>query len=225
MPYSGPVHAYVLAGGQSTRMGRDKALLSWGGHPLIARMVELARAVDPEPRICGSRQDLAQFAEVVADQQLQCGPLAGIAAGLEASDAELNLFLPVDMPGIPPDFLCWLRARAEASGAVATIPRFEDRPQPLCAIYSRRLREGVRAFLDAGQFKVMAAIRAAAASLGENVDIFAVESVAAALPAGMWPMNPPPREWFRNANTPGEYAWLRRTAGDRSGADAGHPIS
>jgi molybdopterin-guanine dinucleotide biosynthesis protein A len=214
------VNAFILAGGQSTRMGRDKALLEVDGHTLVERMVELLRGLELNPRICGSRSDLAHFAEFVPDNFLQCGPLGGIEAALSVSESDLNLFVPVDLPGLPPGFLRWLTARAEQSRAVATIPHYGDRPQPLCAVYSRRLAEGLRTFLASGNLKVMVAIREAAQALGESVDEFDVESIAATSPAE-WPMGSRPTAWFGNVNTPVDYQALRTVAG----AKGCHPIS
>ncbi len=198
------MNAFILAGGQSTRMGRDKALLEFQHTPLIARAVDCLRSLPLSARICGSRPDLARFAPVIPDRFPGCGPLAGIEAGLAATDAALNLFIPVDMPDLPVEFLRWMIARAEASEAVATIPCLGGRAQPLCAIYSRRLAPGLRSVLGSGHYKVMAAIAAAAASLAERADSFQMESVAAALSPGLWPMNPPLRQWFRNLNTPAD---------------------
>jgi molybdopterin-guanine dinucleotide biosynthesis protein A len=228
------MNGFVLAGGRSTRMGRDKALLEFEGRPLIARIVDLLRSLDLTPRICGSRPDLAGFAEVVADNYARSGPLGGIEAGLAASDAELNLFVPVDAPELPREFLGWMMRRAERSHAVATIPHYGDRPQPLCAVYSRRLLAGLQEALTDGHLKVMTAIKNAAAGVGEPLDEFDVESVAASGPES-WEFQPPLRDWFGNVNTPGEFEALAaasppqpanfRRAGDPSGANRRHPIS
>ena len=203
------MNAFVLAGGQSTRMGRDKALLEIDSRPLVEHALDLLRGLDLSPRICGARPDLARFAEVVPDNFPQSGPLAGIEAALAVSDSELNLFVPVDLPGLPPGFLQWMMARAEKSQAVATIPRYGGRNQPLCAVYSRRLLEGLRRSLATGDCKVIVALHEAAASLGEGLDEFDVESVASALPPSEWPSHPALANWFRNVNTPADYESLR----------------
>jgi molybdopterin-guanine dinucleotide biosynthesis protein A len=214
------VNAFILAGGQSTRMGRDKALLPIDGRPLIEHMVNLLRSLDLEPRICGSRPDLARFARVVPDKFTQSGPLGGMEAALASSDSELNLFVPVDLPTLPSEFLRLLMDRAETSHAVATIPRHAARPQPLCAVYSRRLLEGLRKCLATGNLRVMAAIREAADVLGEPIDEFDVESVAPT-GAATWPPLPFFADWFRNINRPADYEALSAAAG----AKRHHPIS
>jgi molybdopterin-guanine dinucleotide biosynthesis protein A len=204
------MNAFVLAGGQSTRMGRDKAQLELHNRLLIEHALDLLPPSSMRPRICASRPDLACFAEVIPDRFPGSGPLAGIEAALSASDTDLNLFLPVDMPSVPRAFLQWMGARAEISRAVATIPRLGDRPQPLCAVYSRCLLPGLRERLETADCKVIVAIRSAAASLGKLIDLFQMETVAAALPPEAWPSRPPLREWFRNLNTPADFERLRR---------------
>ncbi len=201
------MNGFVLAGGQSRRMGRDKALLEIDDTTLLQHMLDKLHGLGLNPRICGSRPDLARFAEVVEDNFPQTGPLAGIEAALAVSDAELNLFVPVDLPGIPQEFLRWLIARAATTQAAATLPRYGDRDHPLCAVYSRRLQEGLRKTLVAGRRKVVDGIEESASALGESIDAFDVESVTAS--GAGWPMRPPLAAWFRNVNTPAEYEALR----------------
>ena len=200
-------------------MGRDKALLEVEGETLVERALEMLRGLGLEPRICGSRPDLARFAEIVPDNFPHCGPLGGIEAALTVSKAELNLFVPVDVPSLAAGFSAWLIARAETSQAVATIPTYGGRPQPLCAVYSRRLIERSAQRLGAGSCKVMVAVQESATSLGEPVDEFDVESVAATAAAD-WPSDPPLAEWFRNINTLAEYEALTP-----AGAKSHHPLS
>jgi molybdenum cofactor guanylyltransferase len=194
-------------------MGRDKALLELDGRPLVALAMEKLRVLGLKPRICGSQPALARFGELIHDDFPQNGPVAGIVAGLAASKAPLSLFLAVDMPLVPVEFLRWMIERAEASDAVATIPVAGGREQPLCAIYSRRLLNDLRNAIAAGHLKMMTAVTEATAALDERIDVFQVESVAAALPLGTWSMSPPLQDWFLNANTPEEFARITAQAG------------
>lgn len=211
------VDGWVLAGGASVRMGRDKALLTIGGRPMIALALDKLRALgpilSPAPRIAGSRPDLAGFAPVVCDNFPRCGPLSGIEAALTASSATLHLFLPVDMPELPVEFLVWMARRAEASGATATLPLLAGHSHPLCAVYGRSLLPGIRAALTTGDYKVRQAVEVAA---GGSIDAFEVETLAAALVPETWPAAPPVTEWFRNLNTPEEYERLRMATGAKS---------
>ena len=200
------MNAYILAGGRSTRMGRDKALLEFAGRPLIAHAVSLLCSIGLKPLIAGNRPDLSQFAPCVPDTYPNCGPLGGIEAALTVSDTHLNLFLPVDLPLMPPKFLTWMIERAERTQACATVPSLLGRPQPLCAIYSKDLLPSLQVALKAGNYKVISAIEAAAHQARQSMDTFQVETVAAALLApGAWPQEPPLHRWFQNINTPADY--------------------
>lgn len=215
------MNGWVLAGGASVRMGRDKALLEIRGHPLIAAALDKLRALGLQPQIAGSRPDLASFAPVVPDNFPGSGPLAGIEAALAASDEELHLFLPVDLPDLPVAFLAWMAQRAEASGVAATLPLLAARPQPLCAVYRRSLLPGLRTALAAGHYKVVPGIEAAACG---SLDVFEVEALATALIPETWPADPPVRDWFRNLNTPEDYERVLQNRRD-AGGKLRNPIS
>jgi molybdenum cofactor guanylyltransferase len=146
--------AFVLAGGQSSRMGTDKAWLEIAGQPLIRRMLAIAGSVAPAPRIVGSAEKFAEFAEVVEDVFPGCGPLAGIHAALRASPTDLNLILAVDMPFVPAEFVRYLADQAAASRALVTVPLAEGRWQPLCAMYRRAFAEVAERALREGKYKI-----------------------------------------------------------------------
>lgn len=206
------MNAYILAGGRSTRMGRDKALLELAGRPLIAHAIGLLRSIGFEPKIAGNRPDLSQFASCTPDNYPDCGPLGGIEAALAASDTRLNLFLPVDLPLLPRAFLRWMVERTGYTQASATIPCVLGRPQPLCAVYNKDLLSGLQAVLQAGNYKVVAAIKDAAHQARQSIDMFQVETIAAALAPDIWPLEPPIYRWFQNINTPADYTMLEQFA-------------
>jgi molybdopterin-guanine dinucleotide biosynthesis protein A len=196
------MNGFVLAGGRSTRMGRDKALVPYRGRPLIEHAVALLRAAGLGPHIVGARPDLAQYAPVLPDVHQGCGPLGGIEAALAASSSEWNLFLAVDLPLMPPAFLHYLRERVSITEASATVPTFAGRPMPLCAVYHRNLLSGIRNALETREYKVARAIERAA---GGNLDLFSVEAVASARDdlSGH-----PLHRWFQNVNTPSDLALI-----------------
>jgi molybdopterin-guanine dinucleotide biosynthesis protein A len=101
------VSGFVLAGGKSTRMGKDKALLEWHGRTLLEHMVQLVGTVTDPVRVVG-RDELP---DLVAG----LGPLSGIATGLENSFTDGNLFVAVDMPLLTSAFLKHLRSCVEHS--------------------------------------------------------------------------------------------------------------
>ena len=199
------MNAFILAGGQSTRMGRDKALVEFHGRPLIEHALEKLRRLGFSASIAGNRPDLVRYAAVIPDNQPASGPLAGIEASLAVSGDDLNLFLPVDLPLLPVEFLRWMVSRAVEISPLATIPRLEGRPQPLCAVYHRALLPSARALLAANNPKVMRAVENSASETRLGLDLFDVETVAAVLsPSAGWLSSPPVHRWFQNVNTPAE---------------------
>ena len=148
------ITGFILAGGRSTRMAEDKALLDWHGRPLLEHMCALAAKVSAQVRIVGSREKFGAYGDVVEDVYPDCGPLAGIHAALAASSTELNLILAVDMPFVESRFLEYLGAQARAGAALVTSPRLAGRWQPLCAVYRRDFAAPAETALRAGRNKI-----------------------------------------------------------------------
>jgi molybdopterin-guanine dinucleotide biosynthesis protein A len=191
----------VLAGGRSTRMGRDKALLPFRGSTLVEGALALLRAVAAEVVIAGSRPDLACFAPVLADLHPGCGPLSGIEAALVyAADAgyERILCLPVDLPLLPEAFPRLLLERSALTGAPATVSTLGGRAQPLCCVFRPALLPRITAALDSGNYKVMRPLETLSAG---QLDLFALESVTASQPVWL-DGHAPLYRWFENINTP-----------------------
>jgi molybdopterin-guanine dinucleotide biosynthesis protein A len=205
---------FVLAGGRSTRMGQDKALLQLAGRPLLDLALDKLRALPlaAAPRIAAPRSDLRSHAGVIADLHPGCGPLSGIEAALAASTQPLNVFLPVDIPLLPAHFLLWMLQRAETTGALMTVPRITGWPQPLCAVYHRDLLGHITASLRACDYKVMpvvtAAARAQSQSHSHSIDVFDVELAASANPHLLAFSPLPLYRWFHNCNTPQDMAGM-----------------
>src|SRR5215469_11815354 len=148
------VTGFVLAGGKSTRMGTDKALLELAGRPLIEHMLELARSVCPQVCVVGDPGKYSRLAPVIHDLYAGQGPLAGVHAALSHSETNLNLILGVDLPFLSADFLSYLISQARTSGAVVTVPVADGFVQTLCAVYRREFAEFAGRALTAGQNKV-----------------------------------------------------------------------
>jgi molybdopterin-guanine dinucleotide biosynthesis protein A len=210
------VNAYVLAGGRSTRMGRDKALVTYRGRPQVERAVHLLREAGLEAWIAGSRPDLQSFAPFVPDRYRECGPLGGIEAALSTGKSEWNLFLAVDMPLMTAAFLRYLKERVSITEAYATIPTMAGRPMPLCAVYHCELLGGIRRALDSGEYRVVRAVMEAA---GSNLDLFSAEAVIAVrkdLTKNCKGATLAHR-WFKNVNTTADLAQIVEREGDFCG--------
>ncbi len=203
---------FVLAGGRSTRMGQDKALLSLAGRSLLDLALDKLRVLPlpGAPRIAAARSDLSAHAAVIADLHPGCGPLSGIEAALAASARPLEVFFPVDNPLLPAHILLWMLHRAGITGALVTVPRMNGWPQPLCAVYHRDLLGHITASLRAGDYKVMPVLTAAAQahSSFRPIDIFDVELVSSANSELLASSPLPPHRWFHNCNTPEDMAGL-----------------
>ena len=140
---------FVLVGGRSTRMGRDKATLPYHGTTLaewIARQVSEA---------AGSATLVGNVDTGIPDLYPGEGPLGGIITALEHSRAEWNLIVACDMPYAEAPFLRRLLHAARESGADALIPHGPSGlPEPLCAVYRRQALDTIRASFAAGTRKV-----------------------------------------------------------------------
>jgi molybdopterin-guanine dinucleotide biosynthesis protein A len=141
----------VLVGGRSTRMGRDKARLAVGGHPLWRHQVRLLESCGARPVLVALRprqRSLGAPGREIRDRVGGAGPLAGLARGLEASTAAWVAVLAVDLPAMK---AAWFRRLQRhccpGRGAVFLGPHGYE---PLAAIYpqsaagvtARRLRAG-----------------------------------------------------------------------------------
>ena len=197
------VSAFILAGGKSTRMGTDKAFVLLGGRnsdTLLARSLEVARAVTSEVRIVGDPAKFAAFAPVVEDIFRDCGPLGGIHAALRSSATDLNLILAVDVPFVSPALLQFLIERARGSTATVTLAQAGGGWQPLCAVYRRAFADVAEKALQAGSYKIDTLFAAPSTKLITAEDLSN---------AGFSP------EMFRNLNTPKELAEATATAKPR----------
>ncbi len=148
------VTAFILAGGKSTRMGRDKAFVMLDGRSLLDRQLDLARSVCAAVRIVGDPAKLSQFAPVVEDVFRGCGPLGGIHAALRSSETDLNLLVAVDIPFVSTQFLEFLLAKSRASESMVIVARTSDGWQPLCAVYRRGFAEFAEKALRASRFRI-----------------------------------------------------------------------
>ena len=148
------ITAFVLAGGKSSRMGRDKAFLPWGEETLLAHALKLAGSVGASVHIVGDANKFASYGSVVEDVYRDRGPLGGIHGALSSSVTELNLLLAIDLPLVEPPFLQYLASKARESGATVTVPRAGNGWQPLCAVYRREFVAIAGQFLLAGKNKI-----------------------------------------------------------------------
>lgn len=150
------VSGFVLAGGESRRMGRRKDQLELAGETMLGRQVRLLRAVTRSVAVLGPGERLAGHGDrVIPDERSGLGPLGGIATALGRTRTEYNLFLGCDLPFVSARFLEYLCVRALTSQADATVPESPGHGlHPACAVYRRRALRAIRASLERGDLSV-----------------------------------------------------------------------
>jgi molybdenum cofactor guanylyltransferase len=150
-----PVAAFILAGGASSRMGRDKALLEIAGVPMIVRMARLVQSVAGSPVAVGFRQSYGRLGvRAIPDDWPGAGPLGAIATALRASESEWNLVVACDLPYLTKPWLAFLVERARTSYKDAILPRSQAGAEPLCAMYKKSCEPPIWLALDRGVRKV-----------------------------------------------------------------------
>jgi molybdopterin-guanine dinucleotide biosynthesis protein A len=204
------VSAFILTGGASSRMGKAKGLLEFGGEPLILR---IARTIEPlvsSVTVVGPSERYAALGlQVIEDQQFGIagergkspGPLAGIASALSASRTDWNLILACDLPYLSRGWLDWLLARTTVSNGQIIMPRTEGGSEPLAAAYRRECAEPIIAALHRGVRKVTDAMTQLRTE-------FVTERE--------WRHIDPDGRVLRNMNTPEDYEEARKWLGARS---------
>jgi molybdenum cofactor guanylyltransferase len=194
---------FVLAGGQSTRMGQDKALLRFAGQPLIAHAISILNDAGLSAFIAGARMPLDSFAPVVADPAPDLGPLSGVCAALASISARHAVFLSIDQPFVPPSLLRFLLHHAHITSQAVTISAISGFNQTFPAVIDRAALPALQAELDAGRYGCFSALQAAAAGLGQRIGCVPVEFLAQSGHV-THPHNLPPVFWFLNLNTPAD---------------------
>jgi molybdopterin-guanine dinucleotide biosynthesis protein A len=177
---------FVLVGGNSSRMGQDKARLPFQGKTLVEHVTAAVAEAAGSVTLVGAPERYQSLGlPMLADSLAGAGPLAGIHTSLSATTADWNLIVACDMPGISASFLRSLMSAAESSAADCLLPAGPSGlPEPLCAVYHSRCLDLIGAALDRNVRKItdgLAGLRVAIWSVAESA-------------------------WFRNVNTPEEWA-------------------
>ncbi len=200
----GQVAAFILAGGVSSRMGREKGLLEFGGEPLIVRTARLIEPLVTEVTVVGPPERYAALGlRAIADQDIRGrkgieevrAPLVGIATALNATKMPWNLILACDLPYLTAEWLDWLLARAVDSNAQIVIPRTSGGLEPLAAVYRKECAAPIVAALERGVRKV--------------IDAMAEFRVECLLESDWNELDPEGRV-LRNMNAPADYEEARK---------------
>jgi molybdenum cofactor guanylyltransferase len=152
--------AVLLAGGQSRRMGMDKATFLFRGKPLWQVQLETLQQLKPKEIFVSARIDPQWCRDdvvFVADVPPSRGPLSGLAASLNRMSTSHLLVLAIDMPWMSNRYLEFLCAQIEPGRGV--LPKIGDRAEPLAAIYPRKALGEFRDALMGTDFSLQTLIR------------------------------------------------------------------
>jgi molybdenum cofactor guanylyltransferase len=200
------IAAYILAGGQSSRMGRDKAMLAPGGTPLLMRTAALLAPLTGPPIIVGPPTRYAALGyDVIPDDGASIGPLGGIATALRHSNQGWNLIVGCDLPFLTSRWLDYLIGRAVESNADTVIPQSAAGLEPLCAMYRKTCVTPLLAAIARGTRKV--------------TDAFAALKIETVTPQEWKPFDES-GHLFKNMNTIEDFAEADAILEDEPGGEA-----
>ena len=151
----------ILAGGQSSRMGRDKALIVVEGIPLLQRTCAIALQCAPQVFVVtAAMRDYSKIVPdrccVIEEQLLPSdakpqGPLVGFAQGLAAIETDWVLLLACDLPKLNQAILQgWMLQLTEVDEAIALLPQGEKGWEPLCGFYRTNCLPSLTQFIQQG---------------------------------------------------------------------------
>lgn len=183
--------AALLAGGRSSRMGRNKAFLEIDGIPFWQRQLEILRALNPsEIFISGQARPewIERDVHVISDAAENAGPLGGLVALLRSCRTPHLLVLAVDLPKITTPYL--QRLLSDCGSDKGVIPKIGERFEPLVAIYPVVSLSLAECFLSGGKLSLQEfASRAVAEGLMVTKEVSSTDE-----------------SQFLNLNTPEEFA-------------------
>jgi molybdenum cofactor guanylyltransferase len=149
------ISAVLLAGGESRRMGRDKATILLRGKPLWQIQLDLLRKLEPAEIFVSARTDPSwrpADVQFIADDPPSRGPLSGVATSLAEINTAHLLVLAIDMPFMSENYLRYLCDHIKPGTGV--VPTIDNRAEPLAAIYPRRANADVRSALAGTDFSL-----------------------------------------------------------------------
>ena len=149
------VSGIILAGGRSSRMGRDKTLLLFNNETLIERIVKELKGVVDDIIIASGRTVKYNIDGIpeVCDAFAGAGPMGGLHAGLMAAKHHYAFVISCDMPFFEGRMVKFLVDRCNSYAAV--VPFINGKFEPLCAVYSKECLEPIEKCLLANERKVL----------------------------------------------------------------------
>ena len=193
--------ALIFAGGRATRLaGENKALLDFGGAPIVSRILAALGPLVDERLLLANDAALAEQEDVrlVFDPSPHAGVLPALAAGLEAAEGELCLAVAGDMPFVSRGLFEYLLEVQQQFDADVVMPRSAGFLEPMHAVYRRRpTLQAIRAALARGEQRMISYLSAVRVREIDEAEWRPIDSRGTA---------------FFNINTPQDLAEARRIA-------------
>ncbi|HEV8140316.1 MAG TPA: molybdenum cofactor guanylyltransferase [Pyrinomonadaceae bacterium] len=130
------VEGFILVGGASRRMGRDKAQLVLGGRTFVERIANELAFVASSLSLVGARSDFPSL-KTIADVHEHWGALGGIHAALTAAETDWVVVVACDLPFVTTQLFAHLKNFADDTFDAIVPIQSDGRPQPVCALYRR----------------------------------------------------------------------------------------
>lgn len=189
------VSVAILAGGQSRRMGRDKAFLPVGGYPVVERVIERVVPLSDDVMLITNTPDKYHHFghRVVGDAFPGTGALGGIYTAIYAAQYSYCLVVACDMPFLNTSLLRYLCGLA--TGFDVVIPLFKGFPETMHAVYGRNCLEPIKQQLLNEHLKIIGFFDEVRVRYVEHRDLFRFD---------------PKLRSFLNMNTPADWERVQR---------------
>jgi molybdenum cofactor guanylyltransferase len=181
--------AVLLVGGESRRMGKDKATIVFEDRPLWERQLRTLRDLNPEEIFISARNSPAWLppdAKLLLDEPPSRGPLSGLTKSLSSIRTSHLIILAVDMPFMTSNQM--KRLSELAKRACGVLPMIGDRAEPLAAIYPREVAPDFSTALSGKDFSLQRLSKNLVQE--RKLQVFQVSPIDAKL--------------YRSVNTPGD---------------------
>lgn len=144
----------ILAGGKSSRMGTDKSFVLFQGRPMIELVLERVHGLGDETILITNKPEAYAHLGVpmYSDVYLDHGSLGGIFTAVHYASHPYTLVVACDMPWLNRPLLAYMVALRETADIV--VPRWEQYPEPLHAIYHKNCLPAIEENLKAGRLKI-----------------------------------------------------------------------
>lgn len=194
------IEGFILVGGASSRMGRDKALLTLRGRSFVERIAAALAAIAGRVNLVGAKNvDYSLKLGNVPDVYEGWGALGGLHAALTACRAQWTAIVACDLPFVTSELFARLAALSEDSEAVVPVQQ-DGRLQPLCALYRTAVcREHARRMIEEGERRPRALVRMVRSRLVRWEELSDLRDA---------------QLFFENVNTPKDYAGARSRFGE-----------